>query len=92
MLLFTSETSQHNVLPESLDTIKRSCTKDDQKSHCTHRHVDNNSGHRVTGCLTQTKNKKDSILSGMVLIAFYKHFTENSLKKICFSVIEKVRK
>ena len=65
--------------------------KDHHKSHRAHWHFNKISRHRVAGCLTLTRNKKDSISSG-VLIPFYKHFTEKSLKKICFSVKEKIRK
>ena len=35
-LLFLLDTFQQNVLQESSDTIKRSCTKDHHKSHRTH--------------------------------------------------------
>ena len=61
------ETFQQSVL-QSLDTIKRSCTKDDQKSQRT----GNPSGfprNRVTDCLAQTNNKRGSISSRTVLIA-----------------------
>ena len=61
--LFASETSQQNVLHESLDKIKRSCTKDHQKSQRTHQQFEKMSVHRVTDCLTQTNNKRGSISS-----------------------------
>ena len=77
-------------MQESLGTTKRLCTKGSHKSHRTHWHFKKISGHRVTGCLTQTENNK---LSGIVLIIpFNKHRTEKSLTKICFSVTEKIRK
>ena len=57
MQLFTSETLLH----ESLDKIKRSCTKDHQKSHRKHLQFEKMSVHRVTDCLTQTNNKRGSV-------------------------------
>ena len=64
------------LLHGSLDEMKRSCTNDHHKSHRTQRHSKTISGLWVTVCFTQTRNKKDSILSGIVLIPFYKLFTE----------------
>ena len=53
---------------ESLGTLKRSCTKDLQKAHRTQ--FKKISGHRVTGCLTQTKNKSGLIILGVCVNSF----------------------
>ena len=71
MLFFISETVLLNVLQESSDTISRSCTNDLQ-SHRTHWQSKPISAHRVTDCLTQINNRRDSSSSGIVLVSFYK--------------------
>ena len=58
VLWFTSETFQRDVLQESLDTIKRSCTTDHQKSHRTHQQSKQISVHRVTDCDPDQKTKE----------------------------------
>ena len=66
VLLFSSETFWQNVLQEPLDTIKRSCTKDHQKSHRTHQRSKQGSVHRVSDGLTKTSNRNGSTSSVFV--------------------------
>ena len=60
-----------------------------QKSHRTHRQSKNISVHQVTDCLTETKDKRGSTSSGIVLLPFNNSVTEQSFKKNNFSINKK---
>ena len=92
MLLVTSGTIQQNVLQDQLDTIKRSCTKDHQKTHRTRQETKQISEHRVTDCLTQINNIKGSKAPRNVSIPFYKPLTERSSTNNYFRIKTNVRK
>ena len=78
-MLFTSRIFQQIVLQESLNTIKPSCTEDHHKSYRTQRQSEPIFMHRVTECLIRVNNRRESILSRIVLIPFYNHLLEEDL-------------
>ena len=60
------------------------------KSHRTHGHFKKNCGHRLTRWFDSgQKQKKDSVLSVIESIPFYKHITEQSFKKNCNRIKER---
>ena len=72
------------------DTVKRFCTKETSEvaPHAPAFQADV----RASGGRLLDPDQRGSVSSAIVLIALYKHLTRKSLKKICFSVKEKMRK